>query len=232
MKLNTNLLVKNNKHNKHKILKLKNRYIAKGSPYKIALPNTLSNDLIYLIGVIYGDGTIKTRINRQKGGKFAQIVIVGEKKFIQTITPLIFSLFNYKPSIYRDKRKKNCFHICIHSIVIYKFFREVLKMQAGKKAGKLKWLDFISKDKNTLKHFMAGLIDTDGYVGKTYMCIVQKDRKFLAKLKREAEQKLGFKLSGPYINKKIDEKPVAWTIQTHKVKDAISRIPIRYKMPR
>lgn len=91
------------------------------------------------------------------------------------------------------------------------------------------WLPIIESNKMVFRNFIAGFIDADGCINKKYACIVQKDKKYLIILKKKMKKLLDLNFNGPYINKKIDNKPVGWWLINGDVEDVLKKVPLRYK---
>lgn len=65
-------------------------------------------------------------------------------------------------------------------------------------------------------HFLAGLVDSDGYVGEHYIGIIQKRFRFLVRIRRFARQNADFHFKGPYVNKRRDGHITSWIISIHR----------------
>lgn len=206
---------------------------AYASNYIIKLPFFIKNELAYLVGCFLGDGCLKTPTKRKLGGYYCEMEITCKQEYIEIISRVIIKLFNYKPRIKQDKNKKNCWRVVINSKIIYRFLNRVLKIPYGKKSGRLPWLSEFTLNRDIFKNFLAGLIDTDGYRGR-YLALIQKDKKFLEKIKFKTKKLLGIEFRGPYINRKIENKIVGWWIVLYKktaIKDFINKVPLRYSAP-
>lgn len=204
-------------------------YTYKKSRYSIKLPDEITEDFAYFLGVIYGDGSVNTPIKRAEGGFYKKVIITCRKDFLNILLPLIERIFSFKPRVYKDKRKKDCYNVTMHSSVIYHFLTDVIGLGKGKKAGNLIWLDNLELTRGIFRNFVTGLLDTDGYINKRYACIVQKDKIYLEKLKLKMNEILDLKFNGPYINKKINDVPICWWIRTDNVREVLNKIPLRYK---
>ncbi len=206
---------------------------AHGSPYTIKLPFEITKDLAYLTGALLGDGCIRSPVKRKKGGNYWKVDLTCQYDYSKIICNLIQAIFNYKPTITRDKRKKNCWSVCIHSIVIFRFFNNVIGIPYGKKMGKTYWPKRFCESKETFRHFLAGFTDTDGCVSKNYVAIVQKDKMFLDKLRETSERLLDIEFNGPCVNRRINGKIVGWHINLgiRKRKDFLNKVPLKYKGP-
>jgi len=108
-------------------------YYTPRSPYKITLSSYLCGDLVYLIGVIMGDGTIVSPVRRKRGGYRWRISITGEHKPLGVFKNIVAGLFGYEPKVHKDLRKENTYSLVINSKVIYRYFTRVLGLKIGAK---------------------------------------------------------------------------------------------------
>jgi len=126
---------------------------------QIRIPE-INSEIAYLAGVIAGDGAI-TKTKRKMGGYYYRIQIVGRKNYIEKLIPLINRLFNYKIKILRDKRKQNTYYINIQTAYFI-----MLGLKPGKKLHPTV-PSIIAENPILFKHYLKGLIDTDGHVKPT-----------------------------------------------------------------
>jgi len=196
----------------------------------IKIPKIMTPDLAYLVGCILGDGCISAPLKRKRGGYYCNIRITCEEKYAGMISDIVFRVFEYRPSINPYKNAK-CVNVTINSVIIYRYFTRVLGIPYGPKAGKMPWVDYVCKSKILFRYFLAGLMDTDGYVSCKYAALIQKDKNFLEKVKINSEKILDIKFRGPIPNRKIDGNVVGWWIVINKsnLKEFIKIVPLKYK---
>ena len=214
-------------HNKSEIIGFR----AFGSSSIIFIPFNMTPKLAYLIGIIFGDGSILKPIKRKAGGYYWIVEIYCNGKHKDIILKLVKNIFNYPPVITKDKRRKNSWKIQINSLIIHRFLNKVVGIPFGKKTGQMPWLNILCKSPEIFMYFLAGLIDSDGHVTNYVINLTQKDKQFLEKVKFFSKKLLNINFRGPYINKKINNLPVAWCLQLHKTGDVnnfINTIPLRY----
>jgi len=141
-------------------------------------------------------------------------------------------MFDYKTILQKDRRKNDCWNVCINSLIIHRYFNRVIGIPVGRKAGNMPWLSNFSISRDVFRNFLAGLIDTDGYI-KGYINLTQKDRLFLERVKVASKKILNIDFKGPYVNKKINNLPVGWCLQIGNkegISSFIKQVPLRYKL--
>ena len=163
---------------------------------RIKIPK-IDNKIAYLAGAITGDGSI-TKCKRKMGGNHYRIQIVGYKQYMTYLTRLLNQLFNYQPNVLRDKRKKNCYIVNIYSATIFAYFVK-LGLPIGKKRN-LSVPEIIANNPSLFKHYMLGLIDTDGHVRNRRVQLKQRLKPFLEELVMLLEKHFRIKANPPKVN--------------------------------
>jgi hypothetical protein len=163
---------------------------------RVKIPE-ISDKVAYLAGVITGDGHL-TRSKRKTVGYHYVVGIVGRRGFTEQLCLLIKEIFHYTPGFYKDKRKNDCYYVNIYPVAIFYYFIE-LGFRAGKKRN-LRVPSLIAKDASLFKHFMCGLIDTDGFIDKKRVQLKQKDKGFLNELVRLLKKRLDISATRPKVN--------------------------------
>jgi len=207
-------------------------YYTPRSPYKITLPSYLCSDLVYLIGVMMGDGTIVSPVRRKRGGYRWRISITGEHDPLEFFANIVAGLFDYEPKVYRDPRKKNTYSLVINSKVIYRYFTRVLGLRIGAKEKEYGIPKIVGSSK-LFRYFLAGLFDTDGCVTARAVKISQQSRLFLSELKVLTHRLLELEFKGPYLSKKTKNK-AHWEIRigaSRERKRFFQKVPLRIKVP-
>jgi len=124
-------------------------------------PEQMSKELAELVGIHFGDGSLykdkKYNYNLTYTGNLSK-----DGKFIDYVNSLFDMLFQVKLHKLVSK-SKNSIGLRIRSKNLFYFFRDTLKVPAGKKEDLLipYW---IKSDKIFLTAFLRGLFDTDGCV--------------------------------------------------------------------
>jgi len=171
---------------------LSNKDLVKG----LKLPNAISPELAYIVGVLAGDGNIFVRKDKHD----YRIKCVGnpldEVKFYKDIlAPLFKKVFNVQLDLkYQDSNTTYGFYIYSKSLV--GFFNEIFELPVGKKYDKLR-IPTIIKENNLTADFIRGLADTDFCVtfrgNRKFPSIVgsSKSKSFIKEISSELK-KLGF----------------------------------------
>ena len=157
----------------------------------------ISNKIAYLAGVITGDGSLNIS-KRKKGGYHYRIQIVGHKEDLERIATLFKELFNYKPTVHKDQRKANCYLINISSAAIFFYFIK-LGFFSGKKIN-MKVPAIIAANPTFFKHYLLGLIDTDGHISRNRIHLKQREEGFLKELVKLLEKHFNIKSNPPKVN--------------------------------
>lgn len=157
----------------------------------------INNKIAYFTGAITGDGAI-TKCKRKVGGYCYRIQIVGYKKYMAYLVELLDELFSYRPRILKDKRKRNCYLINIYSAAIFAYFVQ-LGLPIGKKRN-LSVPQIIANDPSLFKHYMLGLIDTDGSITNKRVQLKQREKRFLEELVQLLRRHLGIISNPPKVN--------------------------------
>jgi len=157
----------------------------------------INDKVAYLAGVVAGDGNLNV-CRRKMGGYHYRVNIVGHKEDLEYLTTLLNDLFNYKPRVLRDKRKANCYLINIYSAAIYFYFVK-LGFPVGKKRN-IYVPPKIAENPTLFKHYMLGLIDTDGSIRGTKVQLKQREENFLKELVELLKKHFDIESSPPRVN--------------------------------
>ena len=170
------------------------------SPFQISIPN-LNSDIAYLSGVVFGDGNL-TLIKR-KTSKYPRTklkVYNSSENFLLKLNRILLKNFNYSGKIYR-KKDKNCYILEINNKLVWLYFTKFIKIKPKKKVNL--HIPTVFRNRNMLKHFIAGLFDTDGYFSKCRFGIMMtgKNYNFLNEIKLLTKKFYNFNFLGPYKDK-------------------------------
>ena len=191
-----------------------NRFVVKRSKRKLLVP-LVGEDIAHVLGIICGDGCLKTPQPRKCGGDRFTVMIympnsINGKMQAKYICELFEKNFGYMPSVTkRERANKSWLEIQVNSVVIYAYFVS-LGLPIGKKYGKIK-VPLVVHEKKLFRRFLCGLIDSDGHFTKSELVIVQKDRVFLDQVVRLSLKFLSIKFTLPKANiKRVAGKIYKW----------------------
>ncbi len=142
---------------------LENMHFFKSTMSKtmVRLPNKITNDLVYIIGVIIGDGSLPKYSKR----KIYHVYICGtNKKYLIKISSLMKKLFKleYVPKGRIRNNKKVLYEWRMSSKPLFRFISTIFEVPAGKKSNIVKWPSLIKPlDREKQISFISGLMDTD-----------------------------------------------------------------------
>jgi len=135
---------------------------------------SINEDLIYLIGVIAGDGSLVI-CKRKRGGNHHRLQITSySPEYLEFLNKILERNFKIKGKISRDKRKKRTYHLITANTSIFWYFK-ILEA----KYNETNKLPKICKNRNYFNHYLAGLIDTDGGVGKNRVQLKLKNQQVI-----------------------------------------------------
>lgn len=119
------------------------------------------NDIAYLLGVITGDGDIVKSVRKKGGFHYCVRITSGSPIYLNYLNSLFKKHFSISGTIFKDKRSNNNYALRFRNAVIFCYFT-----LSGHPAGKKVNLDIpnIIDNKSLFLHYLAGLVDTDGYI--------------------------------------------------------------------
>lgn len=193
----------------------------------------MNGKLAYLIGVIIGDGYVSRAARRKThgAGYYWKIVIIGPHDYLVCLQNLFLEIFGLQGGLVKDRRKKNSWQLRFASLILHRFFARVIGLPQGRKTAHGSWTRFELVRRFPL-HFLAGLVHSDGHVGRRYAGIIQKRFRFLVRVKKFAKETLRLRFRGPYVNRKRNGKIAGWMISIYKKEErtrlvhAIARLKI------
>jgi len=139
-----------------------------GSPHRVSLPRSLTPELSYFLGYLYGDGCLSNAPRRlQKNGKLLCEIKIADFSYehIKNMSKLFQKLFNVNAPVRNERIHKGqqVLYIDPKCKVIHQFLNHVFGMPIGEKKGKLRVPAVILQAGTELrKWFVAGFFDADG----------------------------------------------------------------------
>lgn len=131
---------------------------------KTYLPNKFSLDLLYLTGLIMGDGSLPITFNGDGKRQYSIYIEKANQKFIYCVIKKLFSdIFKITPKIHKSYERKEIRYRCyIRSRVIYSFLNVLLDIPVGKKSHCITFPKFLKDiDIDYTFALFSGLVDTD-----------------------------------------------------------------------
>lgn len=139
-------------------------YSSRNSEVSTKLPCRLSDDLLYLVGVIAGDGSLPRKRKRTRW-EYPIVIEKANEVYVRDIyVPLFEKIFDIKLRLRANTKvgRQPTWRAEIGSKPIYRYLTRLFDHPAGKKAGRLRISQIIrtSSPMRQLPYF-AGLVDTD-----------------------------------------------------------------------
>lgn len=148
------------------------------------IPNELSNDLAYFLGLLITDGHIAFN---KKRGNHTIMIFTSFKEERDIVLSLIKNIFNYRSS-FREKKygfnKYINYEIRISSKELSNQLVQKLNIPAGAKSKVVRVPFYLFKSKKGfMTNFLRGVIDGDGSISKNRIKISSGSIKFLEDIK-------------------------------------------------
>lgn len=135
--------------------------MAMKSIYRNKTFDMYTNDVLYLIGVYFGDGSLRKqyRDNRQNSFEFSFGTI--DKEFIDKVSDIVFDLRGTRPKITSKVEKKTLFYRLSFG---FQNFNSWLYQESNNKTRIPAYIKELPEE--NLKYFLAGYFDSDGWVSE------------------------------------------------------------------
>jgi intein/homing endonuclease len=177
----------------------------------LKLPNSLTDDLAYICGVLAGDGGIYYREKKKEYYLQCAGNPKDERKFYdEVLFKKISQIFGIIPKM-KLLSSGEIYGFRIYSKTLYLFLTEVLGLPSGDKNKSLEIPEFILKEGPLLISYLRGVFDTDGCIcfkrKKTYpvISLSSKSDTFISMISQELKKK-GFQFYEVYNYKTIDPR--------------------------
>jgi hypothetical protein len=177
----------------------------------------LDNDLIYLAGVIAGDGHLKGGVKwkgKDNSRDYCINVHSNNKEYLNLILKLIKEKINTKTKVCKGKR---AYYLSIRNKELHTFFNTNLDIPLGKKSDIIKIPNNLTEIETN--HFLAGLFDTDGGIRRNSIGYCSASKKLISQIHNYLNS-IGIEnTKESWVNKKYDKKYYGNRI----IKSSISR---------
>ena len=132
---------------------------------RINLPNELTDELLYFVGVVVGDGSLPLKYDKRGYRKYVVVIEKANRRFIYNILkPLAEKLFERKWSISKIIKEghKIKYSFYLNSKPLYLYLTKFFDLPNGKKSQIVRMPKIIRKlSFQKQLPFIAGVIDTD-----------------------------------------------------------------------
>jgi intein/homing endonuclease len=134
----------------------------------IKLPNTLDEDLSYMLGLLVGDGWLESEETKNRFWSVG--FCSNDKQIIDKYKKILFNSFGINEDRINIKFDGNLYRIEIYSIVLWNFFKN-LGMSSTTAIDKKVPYIIRGTNEHNIKAFLRGVFDTDGscYVSQSKM---------------------------------------------------------------
>jgi len=178
------------------------KYVSSTTGSTVKIPNKISPDIIYLSGLILGDGCLPIIKRRTKNFEYKVIYYSGKEIFVtEKIIPLMKKVFKIEKILFGFRHQ--AWELTIKNKAIFRFFTQIMGLPSGKKSIKAHIPETIKKLKpNEAVPFLAGLIDSDlGKHGNSIGCTFRSQRLVNDLVEMLAKLNIESKNSGTYLIK-------------------------------
>lgn len=137
----------------------------------VYLPFHFTKDLLYIIGIVTGDGSLPIKYNGNGKRNYKISIQMKNYPFLYYIASLFKRVFKINPSFsIRRKKGREYLEMYVYSKLIYKFFSIVFEIPEGKKSAIVR-MPSVVRNLKPLERlpFIAGIVDTDwGIAGNSF----------------------------------------------------------------
>ncbi len=185
----------------------------------------LDNDLIYLAGVIAGDGHLKGGVkwkDKDNSPDYGIFIHSNNKKYLELILKLIKEKVNTKTSI---KQGKRAYYISIRNKKLYTFFNKEFKIPLGKKSDKIIIPKNLTKEQT--KYFLGGLFDTDGGIRRNSIGYCSASKQIITEINQYLNSIKIENTIDSWINKKYQKEYYGIRIKKSSVNNFLKTIPLK-----
>lgn len=143
-------------------------YVSSTTGEVVRIPNELTPDILYLAGLVLGDGSLPIKFRRHENNFEYEVLITSrERQFLEKeIIPLFKTIFGVESVSMRfSGHIGKAWTMCKKNKAIFRFFTQIIKLPKGDKSTKAEVPTSIKEmNPGEFAPFLAGLIDSD--IGK------------------------------------------------------------------
>lgn len=205
----------------------------KRSPYSVKIPLKITSNIGYLIGVIMGDGNISFTLRKNCKYPRTKITIYNNSMdYLESLNKIIQNEFGITGIIWK-KKYNNCYVLGLNNKIIISYFVKFIGLFPSKKIY-LKLPKSI-RQKEIFKHYLSGLIDTDGFFTNNTFGIMMNgtNYNFLRNIRNIAYNYYKIEFRKPAISK-IHARGkefirAAMSLSTHSKQNFLNTIELRHE---
>ena len=199
------------------------------SPVNIKAIKYLDSKLVYILGIIYADGSLRDIwLTQKKEKRFRWEITITDESYqnLQKIVQLLEEIFNIKTNV-KSVYGGRWYRILFNSLILHRILNKIFEMPMGYKKGKLKIPTVIKKASFDIKrYFLVGFFDGDGMCSR-----FNKKKKFtpvisVSQSSKEILQDLNEILKEKGFNFRLNQKKrnkFEWYVLETKDKEQIKR---------
>ena len=185
----------------------------------------IDDDLVYLAGVIAGDGHLKKGVkwrNVNNSKDYCISVHSGNKEYLELILNLIKKKIKTKVKV---KKGKRAYYISIRNKKLHTYFNKKFEIPIGKKSDKIIIPSTLTK--RQIKYFLGGLFDTDGGIRRNSIGYCSSSKKIINQIYNYLNS-IGIEnTKESWINKKYNKKYYGNRIRESSINKFLKTIPLK-----
>jgi hypothetical protein len=185
----------------------------------------LDNNLIYLAGVIAGDGHLKGGVKwkgKDNSPDYCINVHSNNKEYLKIILKLIKEKINTKTKISKGKR---AYYLSIRNKKLHAFFNKELEIPLGKKSNKIIIPSQLTN--NQIKYFLGGLFDTDGGIRRNSIGYCSASKQIITEINKYLKSIKIDNTIDSWVNKKYQKEYYGIRIKKSSVNNFLKTIPLK-----
>ena len=186
----------------------------------------IDNELIYLAGVVAGDGHLTKGVkwkNKNNSRDYGVIIHSNNKDFLEYILGLIKNKIKTRVKV---KEGKRACYISVRSKILQNTLNLELDIPLGKKSRKI-FIPKNIKDKEEVNHFIAGFFDTDGGFRGNSIGFCSASKRIIKEVSEYLNSINIENSTECWINKKYDKEYYGMKIRKKHIHRFLKAIPLK-----